>query len=57
MVGEVEEPLTEDGKSKAVVELGRKGGKARASQLNKAKRVAIAKMAGKTRWKQTKKIP
>ena len=31
--GEIEEKLTEDGKSKAAVELGRKGGLARAQAL------------------------
>jgi hypothetical protein len=36
--GEIEESLTEDGRSKAAVELGRKGGLARASSLSKAKR-------------------
>ena len=31
--GQVEDELTADGKNKAAVELGRKGGKARASKL------------------------
>ena len=48
--GEIEEKLTEDGKSKAAVELGRKGGLARAKSMNKAARVKIAKKAAKSRW-------
>ena len=48
--GEVEEALTEDGKSKAAVELGRKGGLARAKSTKKAERVRIAMKAAKTRW-------
>ena len=40
--GEIDEGLTEDGKSKAAVELGRKGGAARAAALTKARRVEIA---------------
>lgn len=49
--GEVEESgVTEDGKSRAAVELGRKGGTARAVSLSKAKRIAIAKKAAKSRW-------
>ncbi len=31
--GEIEEELTDDGKNKAAVELGRKGGKARAEKM------------------------
>lgn len=48
--GEVEEK-TEDGKSRAAVELGRKGGKARATALSKMKRKAIARKAAAARWK------
>ncbi len=48
--GEIEELLTEDGKNKAAVELGRKGGLARAKTLSASKREQIAKMAAKTRW-------
>ena len=33
--GEVEDELTDDGKNKAAVELGQKGGKARAEKLTK----------------------
>ena len=49
--GEIEETLTEDGKSKAAVELGRKGGTARAQSLTKTKRKAIARRAARVRWK------
>jgi hypothetical protein len=48
--GEIEESLTEDGKSKAAVELGRKGGLARAKKTNKAKRIEIARKAASARW-------
>ena len=41
---------TLDGKSLAAVELGRKGGAARADSLSKARRIAIAKKAAKSRW-------
>ena len=36
--GEIEEDVDGDGKNKAAVELGRKGGKARAEKLNKKRR-------------------
>jgi hypothetical protein len=50
--GEIDESdTTEDGKNKAAVELGRKGGTARASQLTAARRRQIAKLAAKARWK------
>jgi hypothetical protein len=48
--GEIEE-LTEDGKSKAAVELGRKGGQARASTMSASRRKAIARKAARARWK------
>ena len=41
---------TEDGKSKAAVELGRKGGTARAKTLTRHQRSALATKAAKTRW-------
>jgi len=41
---------TEDGKSKAAVELGRKGGSARAKTLSRQQRSALATKAAKTRW-------
>jgi hypothetical protein len=50
--GEAEEELTEDGKNKAAVELGRKGGLARAKSLGTKKRRAIAKAAAKARWQR-----
>ena len=54
--GEAEESgVTEDGKSKAAVELGRKGGAARASSLSTAQRVAIAKKGASVRWKMKPK--
>jgi hypothetical protein len=49
--GEIEESAqTEDGKSKAAVELGRKGGLARAKRMKKADRIRIARNAAKSRW-------
>jgi hypothetical protein len=48
--GEIEERLTEDGKSKAAVELGRKGGAARARTMSKSKRIAVARKAAAARW-------
>lgn len=50
--GEEEDELTEDGKDKAAVSLGRRGGQARAEALSKAKRSEIAKKAASARWKQ-----
>jgi hypothetical protein len=41
---------TENGKSKAAVELGRKGGAARAKTLTRQQRSAVAKKAANTRW-------
>ena len=48
--GEIEE-RTEDGKNKAAVELGRRGGIARAKNVKKSERVKIAKRAAAARWK------
>ncbi len=53
--GEIEETLTDDGKSKAAVELGRKGGLARAKSVKRADRVKIARKAANTRWKVGKR--
>lgn len=50
--GEEEEEMTEDGKDKAAVSLGRKGGKARAETLSSKRRTEIARAAAKERWKQ-----
>ena len=41
---------TDDGKNKAAVELGRKGGQARAKELSKKRRAEIAKKAAQSRW-------
>jgi len=41
---------TTDGKSRAAVELGRKGGAARAKALTRHQRSALAVKAAKTRW-------
>lgn len=48
--GEEEETLTEDGKDKAAVSLGKRGGKARAEKLPSQRRAEIAKKAAKIRW-------
>jgi hypothetical protein len=49
--GEIDEAARpEDGKNKAAVELGRRGGRARAKSLSTSKRRAIARKAAKTRW-------
>lgn len=48
--GEIDEQVTEDGKSAAAVALGRKGGLARAKTTNKAERVRIARKGAKARW-------
>lgn len=50
--GEEEEELTEDGKNKAAVSLGRKGGKARAEKLSSKERQKIARAAAAKRWKE-----
>ncbi len=48
--GEIEDEQLDDGKNKAAVELGRKGGKARAAKLSKKRRTEIAREAAKKRW-------
>ena len=49
--GEIEESgTTEDGRSKAAVELGRKGGNARAVGISKERRSEIATRAARARW-------
>ena len=50
--GEVEDELTDDGKNKAAVELGRKGGRARAAKLTKEQREDIARLAAQARWRK-----
>ena len=55
--GEIAEPdvtITPDGKSKAAVELGRKGGIARAKSMSKARRIEIAQKAARKLWKNRK---
>lgn len=54
--GEIEEDLgeTEDGRNKAAVALGRKGGVARAKSLSKRRRIEIAKAAADARWPKNK---
>ena len=48
--GEIEEKPDDDGKDKAAVALGRKGGAARASKLTPKQRKEIARKAAKARW-------
>ncbi len=49
-IGEIEETTDNDGKDKAAVELGRRGGQARAKKLSKERRAEIARKAAKKRW-------
>ncbi len=49
--GEITEDSDDDGKNKAAVELGRKGGHARAKKLSKKRRTEIARKAAASRWK------
>ena len=52
--GEIDESeTTEDGKNKAAVELGRKGGAARAAKLGPRRRQAIARAAATSRWRKS----
>ena len=53
--GEIEEGLgtTDDGKDKAAVALGRKGGAARARSLSKRRRAEIARDAARKRWQKS----
>ena len=56
--GEIEDTADDDGKNKAAVELGRKGGKARAQKMTPERRSEIAKKAAEKRWgKASKKTP
>ncbi len=53
--GEIEETTdADDGKNKAAVALGRKGGRARAEKLSKQRRVEIARNAAAKRWSKQK---
>ncbi len=49
--GEEVEELTDDGKDKAAVSLGRRGGKARAESMTPEARKAVARAAARKRWK------
>ena len=49
--GEIEERPPASARNAAAVELGSKGGKARAAGLSAKKRSEIAKNAAKARWK------
>ena len=48
--GQREEEFEDDGKNKAAVELGRKGGKARSAKLTPEQRSEIARKAAAKRW-------
>ncbi|MFZ4809478.1 MAG: RNA-binding protein [Hyphomicrobiaceae bacterium] len=48
--GDEPDELTNHGKDKAAVSLGRRGGKARAEKLSPERRSEIAKMAASKRW-------
>ncbi len=50
--GEIEEDLDNDGKNKAAVELGRRGGKARAEKITPERRREIARKAARARWEK-----
>ena len=50
--GEEDDSLTDDGKDKAAVSLGKRGGEARAQSLSKKRRGEIAKIAAEKRWKK-----
>jgi hypothetical protein len=50
--GEVEDEKTDDGKDKAAVSLGRRGGKARAESMTPERRAEIAKKAATKRWEK-----
>ena len=48
--GEETDEKTDDGKDKAAVSLGKRGGKARADKMSPERRSEIAKKAAATRW-------
>lgn len=48
--GEIEEDIADDGKDKAAVELGKKGGRARAEKMTPERRSEIARRAAAKRW-------
>lgn len=51
--GEETEELTDDGKDKAAVSLGKRGGKARAEKMSAKRRSEIAKKAAAQRWQKS----
>jgi hypothetical protein len=54
--GEIEESVqTDDGRNKAAVELGRKGGQARAKTLSAKQKVEIATNAARARWSKKRR--
>lgn len=53
---EEDDALTADGKDKAAVSLGKRGGAARARNLSQDDRRRIAKKAAKARWKTTSDV-
>ncbi len=53
--GEEEDTKTEDGKDKAAVSLGRRGGTARAEKMSPQKRKEIAANAAAKRWSKSQK--
>lgn len=50
--GQIEDKAKDDGKNQAAVELGRKGGAARAKKLTPEQRSEIAKKAAAKRWEK-----
>lgn len=48
--GEIEDGPDDDGKNAAAVELGKKGGRARAESMTPEKRAEIARKAAAKRW-------
>ena len=50
--GEADEEFVHDGKNKAAVELGRRGGKSRAEKLTSEQRSEIARKAASKRWRK-----
>ena len=48
--GEIEEDTDDDGKNKAAVELGRKGGRAREAKMTPEQRSEVARKAAQARW-------
>jgi len=55
--GEIKEDTDNSGKNKAAQELGRLGGKARASKLSANRRREIARKAAEARWKKRWNLP